>query len=161
MTSSTKRRTALYRLFDQQGQLLYAGIAYTPEQRWLQHAVDKPWWKLVARRVVEWHPDRAEAEAAERKAIREEAPLYNATDTNASKTTDHFPISSVTTQSEALARLSDVLNKVQFRGEAVSITRRSKRSGVLVPPDWYDMAVAAIAENKEFRRRLAEDGDLS
>jgi hypothetical protein len=71
------RRTALYRLFDRDDRLLYVGIAFNPRVRCYHHKKHKPWWSEVARREVEWHDDRRQAEAAERAAIAGEQPLYN------------------------------------------------------------------------------------
>jgi predicted GIY-YIG superfamily endonuclease len=70
-------RTALYRLFDASGRLLYVGITGNPRVRWLQHASDKPWWPQATQRELEWLATRAEALAAEQQAITEERPLYN------------------------------------------------------------------------------------
>lgn len=69
--------TALYRLYDAEGSLLYLGIAGIPEQRWKLHSDRQPWWHLVARKSVEWYPDRATASAAEGRLTAEEQPLYN------------------------------------------------------------------------------------
>jgi len=71
------RRTAVYRLFDGEGRLLYIGITFNPRDRWNGHSGTKSWWKDVVRREVEWHETRAEAERAEVAAIRAEHPLYN------------------------------------------------------------------------------------
>ncbi len=71
-------RTALYRLFGAEGELLYVGITTTPEVRLKQHAFDKPWWGDVAESKVEWFPTRVDAERAEREAIRKDAPKWNA-----------------------------------------------------------------------------------
>lgn len=57
---------------------------------------------------------------------------------------------------QARKEFADLLDGSQHKGEHAEITRRGKRSGILVPPDWYDAAVAAIAENKELKRRLTE-----
>lgn len=70
-------RTALYRLYDSEDRLLYLGIAAVPEQRWKLHSDRQPWWHLVARKSVEWHPDRPTAKAAETRLTVEEQPLYN------------------------------------------------------------------------------------
>lgn len=72
-----RRRTALYRLFDAQGRLLYVGIAFNPRDRWRGHCSTKSWWQQVDRREVEWHDSRSEAQIAEAAAITEERPLYN------------------------------------------------------------------------------------
>ncbi|MFE1362616.1 GIY-YIG nuclease family protein [Streptomyces harbinensis] len=70
-------RTALYRLFDQEGRLLYVGISVNPTSRWSVHAGEKTWWPEVHRKDVEWFGDRQQAEAAEIAAIAKERPLYN------------------------------------------------------------------------------------
>lgn len=72
-------RTAVYRFFDKDDQLLYVGVAKDPERRWAKHASDKDWWSQVARKTTEWHDTRAEALAAEATAIREDWPKYNVT----------------------------------------------------------------------------------
>jgi len=71
------RRTALYRFYADDDTLLYVGIAFTPKQRWINHASTKTWWPLVARREVVWYPNRPEAQDAEREAIASERPRYN------------------------------------------------------------------------------------
>lgn len=76
-TPQVPSRTALYRLHDREGTLLYIGITSNPEVRWEQHESDKPWWPLVADRAVEWLPNRDCALEAEARAIRAEHPLYN------------------------------------------------------------------------------------
>lgn len=70
-------RTALYRLYDAHGRLLYIGITHELEQRWSTHASTKAWWSKVVRKTIEWHENRGLAEAAEKTAIREERPMHN------------------------------------------------------------------------------------
>jgi predicted GIY-YIG superfamily endonuclease len=70
-------RTALYRLRDEAGTLLYVGITDKPSRRWFAHAADKPWWGDVANRSLEWLPSRERALEAEAHAIRTEKPLHN------------------------------------------------------------------------------------
>ena len=69
--------TALYRLYDDVGALLYVGIS----NRWItrvgRHAVTKDWWREVATVTRQTWPSRAEALAAEAEAIRAERPRYN------------------------------------------------------------------------------------
>lgn len=74
------RRTALYRLFDTEGRLLYVGIAFNPDSRWAGHSASKSWWTDVAEKRIEWHETRSAAVAAERAAIAAELPLYNKQD---------------------------------------------------------------------------------
>jgi predicted GIY-YIG superfamily endonuclease len=70
-------RTALYRLYNEHGSLLYVGISAKPDSRFKQHASDKAWWPEVARKAVEWYETRRNAEAAEIAAIKANAPHYN------------------------------------------------------------------------------------
>ncbi|MFF6866670.1 GIY-YIG nuclease family protein [Streptomyces ardesiacus] len=73
------RRTALYRFFNADDQLLYVGITVDIQKRWSYHAKEQAerWWPLVARHTLEWHDTRAQASRAEVKAIKTENPLYN------------------------------------------------------------------------------------
>lgn len=70
---------ALYRFYDQDGSLLYVGIAENPRTRQKQHARQAHWWPEVdqSRTTVEWHEDRILASAAETAAIIGENPRYN------------------------------------------------------------------------------------
>lgn len=74
------RPTALYRLFDASGQLLYVGIAFVPETRWRKHA-KKDWGPLIARKEAEWFPDRRSARAVELQLIRSLQPQHNIAET--------------------------------------------------------------------------------
>lgn len=69
--------TALYRLYDAQGVLLYLGISWNPDERMKLHALDKHWLHLVTRRTIEWYPDRASALAVEVTATASEKPLHD------------------------------------------------------------------------------------
>lgn len=70
-------RTALYRVYDAEGKLLYIGISQNPDVRFGQHSQTKDWWGEVAERKVEWLPTRAEATTAEKMAIQTENPYWN------------------------------------------------------------------------------------
>jgi hypothetical protein len=70
-------RTALYRLYDAAGRLLYVGVSHKPDVRWGQHSEEKEWWPQVDRRAIEWHDSRGSAERAELLAIADERPAYN------------------------------------------------------------------------------------
>lgn len=67
---------AVYRLWDTDGNLIYIGSAYDPDDRCKSHRT-KPWWTEVARRTDEWHPGRGAAYIEEMKAIAAELPKYN------------------------------------------------------------------------------------
>lgn len=70
-------RAAVYRLYDDGGELLYVGVADKIGRRWDQHARSQQWWPDVSRQTVEWHPDRDVALLAEEAAIKAECPKYN------------------------------------------------------------------------------------
>ncbi|WP_445520478.1 GIY-YIG nuclease family protein [Streptomyces sp. NEAU-174] len=70
-------RTALYRIRNADGELLYVGISAKPPQRWGQHAADKDWWPEVAGLSIEWFDSKTEALAMEARAIRTERPRHN------------------------------------------------------------------------------------
>jgi hypothetical protein len=72
-------RTALYRIRNAGGDLLYIGISERPEYRWYAHRRTHSWWSEVAQFALEWHDTRAAAEVAEAAAIVAEVPRYNST----------------------------------------------------------------------------------
>lgn len=74
--SENAGRTAVYRLYDDSGGLLYIGCADDPEVRFEQH-LSKSWWRSVSRTSLEWYDTRTEALAAEAAAIADEAPEWN------------------------------------------------------------------------------------
>jgi predicted GIY-YIG superfamily endonuclease len=72
-------KTALYRFYAADGELLYVGITQQIETRWKTHQRDKIWWNDVARKEHVWIETRAEAEELERTAIQTEHPRYDRT----------------------------------------------------------------------------------
>lgn len=72
-----KGRTAVYRLFDAGGGLLYVGCSHSPPVRCKDHSKHKKWWPEVADRTEEWHGTRRAALRAEKAAIETEGPKYN------------------------------------------------------------------------------------
>ncbi|MDG4798995.1 GIY-YIG nuclease family protein [Micromonospora sp. WMMD980] len=87
MTHPAAVPTALYRLRDSDGQLLYVGITSTPASRMGAHRREKPWWSEVdpARTTYDWLPDRPTAERAEVATIAQESPRYNVADNPAER----------------------------------------------------------------------------
>lgn len=49
--------------------------------------------------------------------------------------------------SDARANLTEVIAKVRLLGQRVVLTRRDKPQAVLVSPDWYERAKAALGES--------------
>ncbi|MFD3520457.1 GntR family transcriptional regulator [Streptomyces sp. NPDC058653] len=69
--------TALYRLYDADGNLLYVGITNNPKVRFGNHGRSKPWWPEVELKQIVWLDSLQEAEEAERLAIASEGPRHN------------------------------------------------------------------------------------
>ncbi|MFI8360739.1 GIY-YIG nuclease family protein [Streptomyces sp. NPDC085612] len=75
----TDRPTALYRLYDVAGHLLYIGSSNDPTRRWREHRKEMFWWREVDRHEHQWFPTEVLAFTAERDAIFTEQPRYNKT----------------------------------------------------------------------------------
>lgn len=67
----------LYRMFNQDGELLYVGLTNNPKTRFSNHSLAKPWFGEVANITVQTFPTREALAAAEYEAIRDESPRYN------------------------------------------------------------------------------------
>jgi excinuclease UvrABC nuclease subunit len=72
-----ERPSAVYRIFDTKGELIYVGVAYSPKVRISFHRHNKPWGGEIARYEVDWHESRDAAEAAEEQLIADIWPRYN------------------------------------------------------------------------------------
>ncbi|MET8831620.1 GIY-YIG nuclease family protein [Streptomyces sp. NPDC004610] len=69
--------SAVYRLYDAYGVLLYIGLTCNPASRWKDHRKEMLWWPEVVHRHLTWYGSRREAWDAERAAIRSEGARYN------------------------------------------------------------------------------------
>ncbi|WP_329376101.1 hypothetical protein [Streptomyces sp. NBC_01483] len=70
-------RTAVYRFFGANGELLYLGITHDLQERWGTHERIQPWWLDVSRREFTWYDTRAEAEEIEATATAVQKPRYD------------------------------------------------------------------------------------
>jgi hypothetical protein len=75
--SRTATRTAVYRLFDACGRLLYVGKTIDLRKRLGEHRREQAWWPRVRWAEVRWFSDTPVAEDEELHSIREEGPLLN------------------------------------------------------------------------------------
>ncbi|MER7953823.1 GIY-YIG nuclease family protein [Streptomyces sp. NPDC096030] len=73
----TDRPTAVYRLFNAAGDLLYVGSSCDPTRRWREHRKEMFWWREVERHDREWFASAELARYAENFAIDTENPRYN------------------------------------------------------------------------------------
>lgn len=72
-----RQHTAVYRLYAEDGTLLYVGQSNAPLERYLEHRDTKPWWPQVHSHSIEWWPTLERAREREERAIRDEWPLHN------------------------------------------------------------------------------------
>lgn len=142
------RRTALYRLFDVNGTLIYLGIAYAPESRWYQHSREKKWWPNVAEKRVVWYETREQAEAAELLAIRTEHPQHNRAGVERPDPGPAMAADGVQDVPATVARplLTRLIEQVREDGLVSALTVRGRRRAYLVTPDFYDRAIAALSK---------------
>lgn len=130
MAAHPQGRTALYRLFNAEGVLLYIGISSQPEVRRKQHVAQQPWGHLISRQEVEWRDDRPTAERAEEAAIASESPLYNR-DGNRSyqvaASADELSIAAARNQLPAL------VERARYYGGITLLTNRGKRVAAVAP----------------------------
>ncbi len=146
--------TAVYRLFDATGRLLYVGIGYDYLRRWKAHAKTKTWWPQVVHRDVIWFDNRLDAAYEESRAIDNESPIHN----------DHpgidplglivirhkgrfgRPVAPAGPHMEVSKYATDrILADVEAGGSHALIALEGEVCGVLIPASWYDAACAAMA----------------
>jgi len=70
-------KTALYRIWGNQDQLLYVGISKSALGRLGQHLAEKTWADDITNVTIETFPTREQAAAAEVAAIKTEKPIHN------------------------------------------------------------------------------------
>ena len=67
----------VYRQWGYDGRLLYIGATADPEKRYHQHTLTTAWYHEIERVELTEYPTGPAAYAAEKAAIRAEAPKYN------------------------------------------------------------------------------------
>lgn len=72
-----KKKTTLYRYFDENGKLLYVGITGDNTKRQSQHRRSSFWFGQIASATFEHYETREEALDAESIAIEKEKPAHN------------------------------------------------------------------------------------
>ena len=125
-----QRSTAIYRLFDSEGQLLYVGISDRPEVRWTEHALSKNWWHLVAHQSIDWLPTRTVALAAEAEATKNERPLFNAIRMADGSIVKAVYDDSVAREKITRALLREIRERVLNAGTQVTASGVARRFGV-------------------------------
>ncbi|WP_371799109.1 GIY-YIG nuclease family protein [Streptomyces sp. NBC_01707] len=141
-------RTALYRLYDEGGALLYVGITADVDQRMVAHRYDKPWWPDVTRTEVQWHDSRPVALAHELQAIRAESPKHNVNGKPGAGQPRELEDREITIGQGkhvmfAIERGFMTCDQPLF---VVDGTKRRERIGAIVSADFYRRALAALGE---------------
>ncbi|WP_256257106.1 GIY-YIG nuclease family protein [Streptomyces sp. MUSC 14] len=139
--------TALYRLYDGDGSLLYIGITHDPEARWVSHAATKPWWPAVETKSLEWHDTRGAAEAAEARAIATEPTPFNRAGSPWAPGPPQLGEDEVAV-ADAKKNLSELLTSVRLLRRAYFLTSRGKRQAALVPVELGELVQQAGGPDK-------------
>lgn len=143
------KRTALYRLYGEGDVLLYIGITHDIEERFKRHSELKDWWPQVTRHTEEWFADRPTAAAAELAAIKSEGALHNSMGTPWAPRQRQLEPDERTVK-QLRSNLGEQCQRVFYSGEAVAVvdgTLKRKRIAVVVSPDFYARALAALGDD--------------
>lgn len=70
-------RNVLYRIWNEDGELLYVGATTDPGHRLREHHLQQPWWDEAASVTLQRLATYIELAEAEIEAIRSENPKYN------------------------------------------------------------------------------------
>ncbi|MEV5930088.1 GIY-YIG nuclease family protein [Streptomyces cellulosae] len=144
--------TALYRLYDATGALLYVGITSDPERRFKQHAYLKPWWGDVARREIRWFANRPAAERAEVEAIQDDDPLHNGTHSpSRARRINRDAVDEAGVRHISLSRARTQWNDVvdqAMNGTPTALLNYGRPHAFLVTPEFYERALALGADKE-------------
>jgi antitoxin (DNA-binding transcriptional repressor) of toxin-antitoxin stability system/predicted GIY-YIG superfamily endonuclease len=143
-------QTAVYRLYDSADQLLYIGLGSIPEARWRSHSREKAWWPHVARKTVEWYDSFPEAARAEHDAIQTEHPRHNKVSWSWTKKPLEAlaGVTHAVPANQARNRFREVTDSASG-GAHIRIDLYGAPTAVIVPPGWYERAVAALEKEEK------------
>ncbi|MFE9793562.1 hypothetical protein ACFYRL_17690 [Streptomyces goshikiensis] len=138
----------MYRLFGEDGALLYVGKAGSVDSRMRNHAASKAWWPEVHRfHSTPYATDKAAALIAEDEAIATENPMYNK-DRRIRYRNEWGTVQPVPLDQTSEGRAARV-GSPQARDVFPHILRGgviNYGNAVLVPVGMWDRMVAALAE---------------
>ncbi|MFL1904788.1 GIY-YIG nuclease family protein [Streptomyces tauricus] len=127
------RETAVYRLYDADGTLLYVGISYDVKIRFADHKANKDWWPSVATEDVRWFPGRDEAWAEEQRVIHEEHPRWNVASVRWVRGEHGEPPAEVLPISHFTTGFGGTIDQVAKSGSAIVVTRHRMPLVVITP----------------------------
>lgn len=131
-------KTALYRYYDDQWDLLYVGISNEPWRRYKEHERKKAWFPHMNHMTVTWYESEPAARRAETRAIMDEHPRLNIAGVPAP-----IPVRFVM-RAETLLRACIAAIAVAFISVDISVWVPSSRvwmDPVCVPATWVFVAL--------------------
>lgn len=131
---------AVYRMFDQDGRLLYVGSTKNPGGRFGGH-LEKRWFLQVVSISLEWFPTKAAAVLAENRAIQSEHPRLNVAGTTRSgcRPVPVGPLSAPLPPARLLAALETLDPPRKAAGSSGKVAQ------LVAPPDGQVTLTQAIA----------------
>lgn len=88
--STAQQTHYVYRMYDDQEDLLYIGVTCNPARRFNDHRDSKNWFNDIATVQLETYPNQKAAYDAEAYAIKHERPLHNRVLPEAPRTSPKF-----------------------------------------------------------------------
>ncbi|RCV49728.1 GIY-YIG nuclease family protein [Marinitenerispora sediminis] len=152
MTKPVLGKTAVYRLYDSDGTLLYVGLGSDPESRWKDHAREKSWWPEVSSKTVTWHDSLGEASQAEHEAMHSEDPVHNKAKWQWSRQGEgQGAPTDITTVPLGIFRqnIPDRVEAAHFRNEATVVTKNGEPRAALVPYSWLKDLISQKGQAEE------------
>ena len=153
--NASRGRTAVYRIRDEDGVLIYIGMTNNPAFRWNSHQMIQPWWGEVHSVTFEWHETRDEAAAAEKAAIFAEQPKYNVTyikPSSGRKWRQHPDITPVDWENSDLEPRDDDENLLNLEGVAERIAVNSTTTALNALKRTAGPKGFMIGTNRVFRK---------
>lgn len=130
--------TQLYRHFNAHGDLLYVGISKSAFDRYMQHKYGSKWYEEIRSMTIEYFPSRAEAEAAERRAIIAEKPLWNVTYNQPEKPQKtKRPATSKNLKAKLTFDIDEVVAGINFTAQSMGKIHEAATSTLQIIPDGY------------------------
>lgn len=145
--------SAVYRLYDAAGRLLYVGVCYDFVKRFNQHRNKAYWWSEVAHKDVVLFETRIDAMCEEARAIEEEHLIHNGRPgfSRYAWTVIRTWRGTVTEPKYDMLRvdLEKRIAEVQRTQAHVLVSYDAELEGALVPWEWYLRACEASGETRE------------
>ncbi|MEU6221847.1 GIY-YIG nuclease family protein [Streptomyces sp. NPDC047022] len=138
---------AVYRLFNNAGEIIYVGISQDPDKRIQTHA-RKTWGHEIARHEWKWYANVREAKEKEQRLIEKYEPQHNIVHTDR-----HQFISAARHGTEAAQRMRETLAKKRAAARLDAMEALGHRAVARMGPDMVQRIKAAVTSETETRIR--------